>query len=66
VPLRPTEFRLDVGNFVSYGRAFARMLAMDSEHGPAFREYLSELVRYYEGRGEDPDLWARSDRDHSR
>lgn len=58
VPLAREELRLDVGNFATYGRAFARMLAMHPRHGAGFVEYLRRLVAYYEGNGPDPDMWA--------
>jgi UTP--glucose-1-phosphate uridylyltransferase len=58
VPLAPDEFRLDVGDFASYGRSFARMMAMHPRWGPGFLEYLRELLAYSEGRGPDPDSWA--------
>ena len=58
VPLAPYEFRLDVGGFDSFGRAFVRMLLEHKRHGDAFREYLIKLVNYLEGRGPDPDSWT--------
>jgi UTP--glucose-1-phosphate uridylyltransferase len=58
VPLASDEFRLDVGDFVSYGRAFARMLAMHPKHGPKFVEYLRKLVAFEGGQGADPDVWG--------
>ena len=58
VPLMPDEFRLDVGGFDSFGPAFVRMLAMHEKYGPAFRQYLTELVNYLQGAGPDPDAWA--------
>jgi len=58
VPLAEGEVRLDVGDFRSYGRAFARVMATHPRHGKAFVEYLRKLVAYVDGEGEDPDCWS--------
>ncbi len=58
VPLATTEFRLDVGDFSSYGRAFVRMLSMHPDHGEEFLRYLRRFVAFVEDRGPDPDAWA--------
>jgi UTP--glucose-1-phosphate uridylyltransferase len=58
VPLRPDEFRLDVGDFATYGRSFARMMAADARHGKGFVEYLRHLLAYVDGAEVDPDAWA--------
>lgn len=58
VPLRADEFRMDVGDFATYGRSFARMLAMDGRHGKSFVEYLRRLIGYVDGKAADPDAWA--------
>lgn len=58
VPLAEGEVRLDVGDFRSYGRAFARMMATHPRHGKGFVEYLRKLVAYMDGEGNDPDFWA--------
>jgi len=58
VPLTPDEFRLDVGGFVSYGRAFTRMLVTHPKYGPRYLEYLRRLVAFCDGTGRDPDAWS--------
>ncbi len=57
VPLAPDEFRLDVGNFESYSRAFIRAMVMDPRHGPAVADYIRRLVAFFDGQGPDPDGW---------
>ncbi len=49
------EVRLDVGDFRSYGCAFARVMAGHPRHGAAFVAYLRQLLAYLDGQGEDPD-----------
>ena len=58
VPLERDEFRLDVGDFPTYGRSFARMMAADPRHGKGFVEYLRHLMGYMDGMEADPDAWA--------
>jgi UTP--glucose-1-phosphate uridylyltransferase len=58
VPLTADEFRMDVGDFATYGRSFARMMAMDARHGKGFVEYLRRLIGYVDGKAADPDGWA--------
>lgn len=55
MPLAEGEVRLDVGDFRSYGSAFARVMATHPRHGGPFVEYLRRLVSYLDGQGEDPD-----------
>lgn len=57
VPLTSDEFRLDVGDFVSYGRAFVRVLTQHPKHGREFVDYLRHLVAFLDGRDSDPDAW---------
>lgn len=56
VPLGKEELRLDVGNFVSYSRAFVRATVNHPQLGREFREYLCKLVAYLEdSNNPDPD-----------
>ncbi|MBC7286693.1 MAG: NTP transferase domain-containing protein [Armatimonadetes bacterium] len=56
VPLAADEFRLDVGNFPSYGAAFARALCMHPCYGLQFQQYICKLADFLRGIGPDPDL----------
>jgi UTP--glucose-1-phosphate uridylyltransferase len=58
VPLAEGEVRLDVGDFRSYGCAFARVMATHPRYGRDFVDYLRRLLAYLEGEGADPDCGA--------
>ena len=45
VPLQADETRYDIGNPMTYYRAFADFALADSEHGSQFAEYLEQLLR---------------------
>lgn len=56
VPLGEKEIRLDVGNKISYGRAFVRTMLSDPQAGPEFQTYLAALLEFWTGRQpQDPD-----------
>jgi UTP--glucose-1-phosphate uridylyltransferase len=44
VRLPPGQQRFDIGNFESYFQAFAEFALADSQHGPALRSYVADLV----------------------
>ena len=57
VPLQAGELRLDVGNFVSYSRAFLRTMLTHPEHGEGLRRYAANLLAYLDDPARrDPDL----------
>ena len=59
VPLDEKEIRLDVGNYLAYGRAFIRTVLSDAEMGPALRDYVEALLDLWSGRSaQDPDRAA--------
>ena len=57
VPLGPGEFRMDVGDFVSYGRAFIRTMLTHEDFGEPLKKYCQDLLQYLECNDRpDPDL----------
>ena len=57
VQLRTGELRLDVGDFVSYGRGFMRSMLTHREYGPKLRRYANALLAHLgDATQPDPDV----------
>ncbi len=56
VPLNKTEFRIDVGDFESYGRGFIRTMLTHQDFGEPLKQYCRELMSFLDAETlDDPD-----------